>query len=329
MPPFEPFACDHAAFLIGRRPWEVSRDPQLLFEAQRQAIQEYDLRLCLAGIDIYNAEAEALGCAVAEPEGNNSPAIFRPLYSELSAIQNLAFDPEKDGRLPMIMQTAARLKENFPACDVRVPVCGPFSLAGHLLGMENLLCAAADNPAGVKEKLLQLAGILRRYVRAIYKRRLNVAVFESSASPPLLAPLLFEKLAAPALRLIFDDAFSARRAAPALIIGGNTLPIIAPLLALQPAYIICPVETDQQKFMAKISPRGNLRVRINMSPAGFLASTPADALQEARRALALARRVKNTSVGLLLPFAAAPAIVKAVAAFIRNPNQDLARAARR
>ncbi len=319
---FEPFICDHAAFLIERRPWDVSRDPNLLFEAQKKAIQKYGLKMCVAGMDIYNAEAEALGCVVEEPEGNNSPAIFRPLYASVNEIQNLTFDPENDGRLPMIMETATRLKEQFPDCDVRVPVCGPFSLAGHLLGMENLLFEAVSNMEVVREKLLYLAAILIRYIRAIYNRKLRAAVFESTASPPLLSPPLFQALAAPALRRVFDESFSLIGKSPALIIGGNTLPVIDFILALKPSYIICPVETNQEEFVNRIRNTKNMRVRINMIPPVFMDDISSRALTEAKRVLAMTSGLENAAIGLLLPYAATPHVVNAVSEFVISSQAD-------
>lgn len=320
---FEPFVCDHAAFLTGRRPWEVSRDRNLLFEAQKTAIQRYRLKLCVVGIDIYNAEAEALGCVVEKPEGDNSPAIFHPLYSSINAIHDLQFDPEKDGRLPMIMAAAVRLKEQFPDCDVRVPLCGPFSLAGHLLGIENLLYEAADETELAKEKLLYLAEILIRYVRAIYSRNLKATIFESTAAPPLLSLPLFQALAAPALRRMFEKSFPFIGENPALIMGGNTLPILDSILALKPQYIICPFETNQEEFVRKSRNVKNTRIRINMNPAVFLDDTPEKALAEAKRVSAMASGLENSSVGLLLPFAAAPNVVVAVSEFVAaQPKAD-------
>lgn len=319
---FEPFVCDHAAGLMGRRPWEVSRNPNLLFEALAGVIQKYKLDLCLVGMDIYNVEAEALGCTLEKPEGNNLPAISRPLCSEISEIKKLIFDPEKDGRLPMIIRTAARLKEHFPDCDVRVPICGPYSLAAHLLGIENLLVKSLTKEDLLKEGLRHLAENLIRYVHAIYSRNLHVTVFESTATPPLLSPSLFEQVAAPALRHIFDDSLLSIGKTPALVIGGNTLPIIDCILALRPSYIICPVETDQKKFMQKIDKAKNMRVRVNMSPSVFMTDAPESALAEASRALRMAYQARvSASVGLLLPFAASECIVTAVSEFIANSQQ--------
>lgn len=314
---FEPFVCDHAAFLAGKRPWDVSRDARLLFEAHRGAIDLYGLKSCMVGVDIYNVEAEALGCEVEEPEGCNMPSINRPMRLGSGDIMELSFDPGRDGRLPIILETASRLKGIFPGCDVRVPVCGPFSLAGHLLGIEQLLYDALGDGGKTGGMLLYLASILIKYVRAACDRRLGVTIFESTAAPPLLSPSLFETLVSPALRCIFE-AYAARTGEnPALVMGGNTLPIAGHLLALAPSFMVCPIETDQRRFMMQIKGATFIRTRVAMDPVVFNARTPERALADAERALALARLAGDAPIGLLLPYAANPAVVMAVNEFCK------------
>jgi len=59
-----PSVYEHAAFLIGRTPWEVSRDAELIFEAHAAAYRTYRQTPVMPGIDIYNLEPEAYGGVV-------------------------------------------------------------------------------------------------------------------------------------------------------------------------------------------------------------------------------------------------------------------------
>ncbi|MBF0244786.1 MAG: hypothetical protein HQL31_05890, partial [Planctomycetes bacterium] len=63
---FEPMCYDHAARLIGRRPWEVSRSAGLLALAHEKALETYGHNTAVVGVDIYNVEAEAYGCKIPE-----------------------------------------------------------------------------------------------------------------------------------------------------------------------------------------------------------------------------------------------------------------------
>ncbi len=118
-----PSVYEHAAAVIGRTPWEVSRDAELLFEAHAAAYRLYRQTPVMPGIDIYNLEAEAYGATVENPEGFGVPAIRQPILAsarDLLALRPL--DPKRDGRIPMQIAVAARLAAAFPEAVVRVPV---------------------------------------------------------------------------------------------------------------------------------------------------------------------------------------------------------------
>ena len=56
---FTPVVYEHAARFVGRSPWELSRNPELLYAGDRGACLEYRYQVIAVGIDIYNLEAEA------------------------------------------------------------------------------------------------------------------------------------------------------------------------------------------------------------------------------------------------------------------------------
>jgi TPP-dependent pyruvate/acetoin dehydrogenase alpha subunit len=72
---FTPVIYEHAARFVGRTPWEVSRDAELMFEGHRRAYLEYHHQVIAVGIDIYNLEAEAYGARVEACDGRGIPAI--------------------------------------------------------------------------------------------------------------------------------------------------------------------------------------------------------------------------------------------------------------
>ena len=81
--PFTPVVYEHAARFVGRTPWEVSRDAELLFEGHRRAYLEYHQQVIAVGIDIYNVEAEAYGARVEPCQDSAIPAIHQPLWTSL------------------------------------------------------------------------------------------------------------------------------------------------------------------------------------------------------------------------------------------------------
>lgn len=315
---FEPISYDHAASLIGRSPWEVSRDADLLAAAHQQAMKTYGCEGCVVGIDIYNVEAEIYGCEIVEPGGNGVPTAGEPILSGLEQIMPLQLDPSQDGRIPMILEAAEKIARDHPGAEVRIPLSGPFSIASHLLGMENMIIELFTNPEATEAALMHLAGNQLAYVRAAVEKGFSISLFESSVTPPLLSPQMFADSVAPALEKILKGSDGHPRPDSQLIIGGDTVEILGAMSSLSPAYIICPVETDQEEFMSRVIASQQMTVRINMNPAVLLPGKEEAAMAEAKRVLDLAGRYDHTSTGTLIPFDADPEIVKEVADFIRG-----------
>ena len=176
---------EHAAALIGRDPWEVSRDGDLLYQAHAAAYRLYHHFPVTVGIDIYNLEAEAYGCRVEQPSGRGIPAVRQPLCDSLEqALRLPPLDPERAGRIPLAIESGRRLKADFPEADVRLPVSGPFSIAQSLLGLEALLYEVATRPALVGRLLTRLAEAQVPLARVAIAAGLGIAFFESAARRP-------------------------------------------------------------------------------------------------------------------------------------------------
>jgi len=311
---FEPISYDHAARLIGKSPWEVSRSADLLAAAHLKAMETYGCDACVVGLDIYNVEIEAYGCTIQDPGGTGVPIAEDPVFDRVEEFLSLEFDPATAGRIPMVFKAAEMIAQQKPRAKIRIPLSGPFTIACHLLGMENMICELFTDPEPTMAALMHLAKNQLRFGQLAIEKGFGVSLFESSVTPPLLSPELFSERVRPALATIMDGVPDAQ-----LIIGGDTLPILDAILSLSPAYIICPIETDQETFMDRVAFQSQeTTVRVNMSPSVFLPGNRAAALAEAKRAGGLAARRENTSVGSLIPFEADPGIIQEVSSFAKT-----------
>jgi uroporphyrinogen decarboxylase len=265
---FTPVIYEHAARFVGRSPWDVSRDPELLFAAHRAAYLEYRQQVIAVAIDIYNLEAEAYGAKVEASTPDAIPAIHRPLLGSLDEGVNLPpFDPERDGRIAMLLSVAQRLKREFPEADVRLPVGGPFSIAFNLRGINGLCLDAADRPEMLARMLMRLAENQAVLCRAVVKAGLDVAFFESAAAPPILSPRQFHELEMPALRRVLEIAAECVGHPVPCIMGGNTYPVIDDLLSTGTNYLACNVETNQAALVERVArTHPHVKVRVNLDP---------------------------------------------------------------
>ena len=265
---FTPVIYEHAARFVGRGPWEVSRDPELMFAAHRAAYLEYHQQVIAVAIDIYNLEAEAYGAKVAASTPDAIPAIHEPLLSSLAdGIRLEPFDPQRDGRIAMMLSVGQRLKREFPEADVRLPVGGPFSIAFNLRGINDLCLDAALYPEELARMLLRLAENQAVLCRAVARAGLDVAFFESAAAPPILSPKQFHELEMPALRRVLEIAADCVGHPVPCISGGNTYPVLDDILSTGTNYVACNVETNQQAFVEHVSrTHPDVKIRVNLDP---------------------------------------------------------------
>ena len=308
---FSPSVYEHAARVIGKSPWQVSRDVRLLSQGNIEAFGLYKHRPVVVGIDIYNLEAEAYGARVEKPTGNGIPAISRHPFGSVQELLNLEpFNPKTDGRIPMVIEAARRIAEACPGADVRVPLGGPFSVAANLVGFENLLCEIQTDPDLVVRALRHLVTGQVEFCREVVRHGLDIAFFESAAAPPLLSPQNFRDIELGPLEETMNRTAAVVGHPVPCIIGGDTLPILDYILQTGTGYICCPAETDQQKFMEKMQARPDVMVRINMDPRGITSKNLADVEKEVDRVLALAHNRPNVCIGTgCLPFEADPEMV--------------------
>ncbi|MHC4298087.1 MAG: uroporphyrinogen decarboxylase family protein [Planctomycetota bacterium] len=319
---FAPSVYEHAARVIDKSPWEVSRNCDLLAKGHIEAYRLYEHCPIVVGIDIYNLEAEAYGAPVDKPAGNGIPAISRHAYGAVKELLDLEpFDPRSDGRIPMVIEAAKRISSECPKTDARIPLSGPFSLAANLVGFESLLCEVYTNPELVGRALKHLVAGQIEFCKEVVRNGLDIAFFESAATPPLMSPDNFRDIELGALEKITAETSAVVGHPVPCIMGGDTLPILDYILQTGTGYVCCPAKTDQKKFMEAMEAHPDVMVRINMDPGGLTSKNFGQVQKEVDRVLALAENRQNVCIGTgCLPFEADPDVVLKAREYILSRN---------
>jgi len=321
---FSPSVYEHAARVVGRNPWEVSRDAELLSRAHIKAFRLYNHCPVVVGIDIYNLEAEAYGAMVDRPSGTGVPAISRHPYSTAKELITLGpFNPKTDGRIPMVIEAAGRVANECPGADVRVPLSGPFSLATNLMGFENLLCEVHTGPDLVADALDHLVAGQVEFCKEIVRQGLDIAFFESGAVPPLMSPENFRDIELGPLKKVMEETSAIAGHPVPCIIGGDTLPILDYILQTGTGYVCCPAKTDQQKFMEVMRAHPEVTVRINMDPGPMTSKNIGEVEKEVDRVLELANNREKVCIGTgCLPFETDPQMVLKTKEYILSKTSN-------
>ena len=297
--PFSTAVYEHAARFVNKSPYEVSRNPELLFQGHKLAWLEYRHTPIVVGIDIYNLEAEAYGAKICVPEKNGIPAIHDPLFETAEQVLDLKpFNPERDGRIAMVIAVGKRLAKELPEATVKIPLAGPFSIAFNLLGINKLCEEVAEKPEIVAKMLMRLAENQIPFCEAIVRNGLTPSFFESAAAPPILSPRQFREIELPALKRIIEIASEISGNRVPCIMGGNTYPILDDLLSTGTNYLVCNPETDQKNFVRKVWERNpNVKIRVNMRSDIVVSNSPSMIYQEIDRILEITKGCTNCILG--------------------------------
>ncbi len=315
---FAPSVYEHAARVINKSPWEVSRSEDLLFQGNVEAYHLYHHNPIVVGIDIYNLEAEAYGSTIDNPTGNGIPAITKHLCSSVKDILKLKhFNPKTDGRISMTLRAGKRIAKECPETSVKIPVGGPFSIAINLVGFDNLLCEVLIDPDSVSKALDHIVAGQVNLCQEIVDNGLDIAFFESAAAPPLMSPENFEKVELPALNSIIQKASAVVGHPVSCVMGGDTVSILDAILSTGTGYLCCPAETDQKAFMEKMKAHPEVMVRVNMDPRPMTSGNWDEAYKEVDRVFEVIGDRKNACLGTgCLPYETDPQAVLKVAEYI-------------
>jgi uroporphyrinogen decarboxylase len=132
--PWVPFAGVHAGKLRGYSAIEILRDEDKLFESLVAVNHIYDPDGQPVIFDL-QVEAEILGCNLVWSQNGPPTVASHPFENSMEIPAHL---PEKnEGRLPMILHTMRRMKDEVGQRTALYGlICGPMTLASHLRGTE-------------------------------------------------------------------------------------------------------------------------------------------------------------------------------------------------
>ncbi len=177
-------------------------------------------------------EAEALGCTVDLGKVNSTPMVKSSPFKGNPDPDFELPDPKdllKLGRNKQVAESAELiLKEKKEDLPTLLGVTGPFTIAGHLAGTENLILWTITEP-DVAHKYAKFAADYERmwleYVETIGVDSIQMS--EPTASYDMISPDMFDDFAAPNLRYVYEPLKNTMQI---LHICGNMLPMLPNML---------------------------------------------------------------------------------------------------
>jgi uroporphyrinogen decarboxylase len=266
--PFVPVIYEHAAGLIGVNTSDLARNEDLIVKGQLEAYHLYKQDLVSVGVDIYNIEAEALGCKVSYFNDSSVPSISEPIISDSEDLRKLKVpNPSTDGRMPLYISATRRINEAIgKEVFVGGTIVGPFTLAAILRGFEPYLMDLITDEEFAIEQLKFASEVSFGYAKAFIDIGVGVAINESWIVPPLLSPELFESVVFKFEHKLISRIKSYGIKNVALICGGNTSSIANLLVQTGTSLLIADPNSDQAAIK-KLCEQHQINLRASIDSA--------------------------------------------------------------
>lgn len=165
---------------IGKTVKEAVTDGNVHFEAIRALDQRFPSAACTVIMDL-TVEAEAFGADVIFPE-NEIPSVIGRLLASKESVDQLCIPGMEAGRLQQYILANKLAAQHITDKPVFGGCIGPFSLAGRLFDLSELMIACYTEPDIAKTLLSKCAEFLKSYCMELKKQGIQGIIIAEPAA---------------------------------------------------------------------------------------------------------------------------------------------------
>ncbi len=237
-------------------------------------------------------EAEVMGCRVDLGRMDRTPMVKAHSCDENTIPEQLPEGALFRGRIPAVVEGVKIAKEKYgKELPIVAGTTGPLTIAGHMVGTENLLLWIITNPEAVHKALKIATKIEKGYIEALAKAGADVIVMsDPSAGTDMLSPDMFDEYAKPYIKECFSNPGEARTV---LHICGDTTMLLDNMIATGVSGLSIEEKVQPEKAVDIVNGRAALIGNIGVVRP-LLQGTQEDVKLDAMR-------VKNSGFNLVAP----------------------------
>ncbi len=150
-----------------------------------------------------SVEAEAFGARIRFYD-DDIPAVEKGIIDDIADAQSITVPEIGAGRTSICIEGIKKAKEIITDIPVFCGVIGPYSLAGRLFDMTELMMECFDSPDEVKILLSKATDFIIKYIKA-FKEAGADGVIMAEPAAGLLSPALAEEFSMPFVNEIFGE----------------------------------------------------------------------------------------------------------------------------
>jgi uroporphyrinogen decarboxylase len=237
---------------------------QLQAECIKAIVASYPTEAAVTCMDL-SVEAEAFGCKI-EFKENEVPTVTRGVINDLAAVEELAVPKTGSGRTAEYLKAAELSAGSIKDRPTLAGMIGPFSLAGRLFNMTEIMVAVLTEPEAAQVLLDKCTQFLTEYAQAYKKTGANGIIIAEPAAG-LLSPQICQEFSSVYVQKIVaavqDDYFMV-----ILHNCGNTIKQVDSMLTTGCMGYHFGNAVDMSQIMPQI-PGGRIAFG-NVDPAGVL-----------------------------------------------------------
>lgn len=166
--------------MIGKTVRDAVTDGQVHYNAIQALSEKYPTAAATVIMDL-TVEAEAFGAEIVFPE-NEVPSVVGRLLNDEGAIDKLEIPALNKGRIPQYLKANMLAAKAITDRPVFAGCIGPYSLAGRLYDMSEIMMLIYINPEAANSLLKKCSDFILRYCMALKATGVNGVVMAEPAA---------------------------------------------------------------------------------------------------------------------------------------------------
>ncbi len=180
---------------------ELLDSSEMQVKGMKAIADRCDIGASLNMMDL-SVEAEAFGAEIAFYD-HDVPTVRKGIIDDIYDVESIVVPSVTKGRAPICIDGIKKAKEEITDIPVFCGVIGPYSLAGRLFDMTELMMECYDSPDEVKILLSKATEFIINYIMEFKKAGADGVVMAEPAAG-LLSPSLNAEFSIPFVKEIFE-----------------------------------------------------------------------------------------------------------------------------
>lgn len=188
--------------LLGITVNELLKSPEMQVKGMKAIAERCHIGASLNMMDL-SVEAEAFGAEIVFKD-DDVPTVRKGIIDDITDVDSIVVPEVGMGRTSICIEGVRKAKEEIKDIPVFCGVIGPYSLAGRLFDMTELMMECFDSPDEVEILLSKATDFIIKYIKAFKDVGADGVIIAEPAAG-LLSPSLNEDFSIPFVKRIIEE----------------------------------------------------------------------------------------------------------------------------